>query len=73
MIFGRDRMEYMATQTITKNEELKPILKELQKVNAYLRKLLVIIPEESLKEYENPSQIKNSYIKAIKDCPPKVK
>ena len=39
----------MANQTITKNQKeiFKPILEELKETNAYLKKLLVIIPEES--------------------------
>ncbi len=63
----------MANQTITKNQKeiFKPILEELKKTNAYLKKLLVIIPEESLKEYKNSSQIKNSYLKAVRTYPPK--
>ncbi|MBI5147692.1 MAG: hypothetical protein HZA37_00870 [Parcubacteria group bacterium] len=62
----------MTTITIPKEQKgaLVPILKELKKVNAYLEKLLVIIPEESLKEYKSPSRIKNSYLKTIKDYPP---
>lgn len=63
----------MATITISKEQKkvLKPILEELGKINAYLEKLLVIIPEESLKDYKNPSQIKNSYLKAVRNYPPK--
>lgn len=49
---------------------LKPIFEELEKVNAYLKRLLLIIPEETLKEYKNPSRIKSSYLKAIKSFPP---
>ena len=62
----------MATITISKEQKklLRPVLEELKKMNAYLKKLLVIIPEESLKEYKTPPQIKNSYLKAIKNYPP---
>ena len=63
----------MANQTTGKKQKeiFKSILEELKKTNAYLKKLLVIIPEESLKEYKNSSQIKNSYLKAIRTYPPK--
>lgn len=52
------------------NNILKPILEELETINANLKKLLLIIPEETLKEYKNPTQIKSSYLKAIKSFPP---
>ena len=63
----------MATITISKEQKkvLRPILEELGKINAYLKKLLVIIPEESLKDYKKSSQIKNSYLKAIRNYAPK--
>jgi hypothetical protein len=63
----------MATITISKEQKkvLKPVLGELKRINTYLKKLLVIIPEESLKDYKKSSQIKNSYLKAIRNYPPK--
>ena len=63
----------MATITISKEQKklLRPVLEELKKMNAYLKKLLVIIPEESLKEYKNEIQIKKAYPKALKKYPPK--
>lgn len=52
------------------NKSLKSLLKELTEIKNYLRKLLLIIPEESLKEYKNSSQIKKAYQEAIKAFPP---
>jgi len=65
----------MANQITTKKEKeaLKTLLKELREIKSYLRKLLLIIPEESLKEYKNAPQIKNSYLKALKDYSPNEK
>ena len=62
----------MAPNTTTKkrNKSLESLLKELTEIKNYLRKLLVIIPEESLKDYKNPSKIKKAYQKAIKSFPP---
>jgi len=62
----------MTNQTTTKEEKqsLQPLLKELREVKHYLKKLLLIIPEESLKDYKNSSEIKKSYLKALKSFPP---
>lgn len=62
----------MATQTITKKRDitLQPIMDELAEIKLYLKKLLLIIPEESLKEYKNASKIKEAYFRAIKEFPP---
>ncbi len=51
------------------NKLLEPLLKELTEIKKYLRKLLLIIPEESLKEYKNSAKIKKAYQKAIKAFP----
>jgi hypothetical protein len=62
----------MANQTITKKEKLMEILfKEMQEINKNLKKFLLIIPEESLKEYKNASQIKKAFERATKLYPPK--
>jgi vacuolar-type H+-ATPase subunit F/Vma7 len=62
----------MANQIITKREEsIVRILRELREINKNLRKLLLIIPEESLNEYENASQIKKALGRAVKLYPPK--
>lgn len=63
----------MTTQIITKTNEnitLKDILKELQIIKNQLTRFLSLIPEENLKEYKNISQIKKSYLEAIKNFPP---
>ena len=62
----------MANQILTKKEEsIVKILRELKEINKNLRKLLLIIPEESLNEYEDVSQIKKAFGRAVKLYPPK--
>ena len=62
----------MANQTITKKEKsIEALLKELREINKNLKKFLLIIPEESLKEYKDVSQIKKAFEKATKSFPPK--
>jgi len=62
----------MADQIFTKRKEsIGRILRELREINKNLRKLLLIIPEESLNEYENASQIKKAFGRAVKLYPPK--
>ncbi len=60
----------MAQVTASDNQSLKTLSKELAEVKKYLRKLLLIIPEESLDEYENSAEIKKNYLEAIKTFPP---
>ena len=60
----------MAQLTTSNNQSLKTLSKELAEVKKYLRKLLLIIPEESLDEYENSSEIKKNYQEATKAFPP---
>lgn len=59
----------MTVQTKNENKIIKPLLKELEEIKAYLKKILLIIPEESLKEYKNISSIKKAYLKALKSFP----
>jgi len=62
----------MANQTIAKKEKsIEALLKELKEINKNLKKFLLIIPEESLKEYKDVSQIKKAFEKATKSFPPK--
>jgi vacuolar-type H+-ATPase subunit F/Vma7 len=62
----------MANQIVTKKEKsIEALLKELREINKNLRKFLLIIPEESLKEYKNISQIKKAFEKATRLYPPK--
>ena len=49
---------------------LRKILKEIQEVKSFLKKLVLIIPEESLKEYQNKENIKKAYLEALKHYPP---
>ena len=62
----------MTNQTITRkeNKTLESLLRELREIKQYLKKFLVIIPEESLKEYENASEVKKAYKNALKSFPP---
>ena len=62
----------MADQIFTKRKgSIGRILRELREINKNLRKLLLIITEESLNEYENASQIKKAFGRAVKLYPPK--
>jgi vacuolar-type H+-ATPase subunit F/Vma7 len=62
----------MANQIITKKEKsIEVLLKELREINKNLKKFLLIIPEESLKEYKNAFQIKRAFGRAVKLYPPK--
>jgi vacuolar-type H+-ATPase subunit F/Vma7 len=62
----------MANQVITKKEKsIEALLKELREINKNLKKFLLIIPEESLKEYKDISEIKKAFQEALKFYPPK--
>ena len=62
----------MANQIITKRDKsVEALLKELREINKNLKKFLLIIPEESLKEYKNAFQIKRAFGRATKLYPPK--
>lgn len=58
------------TKSNKKVVTLNEILKEIQEVKSFLKKLLLVIPEESLKEYQNKENIKKAYLKALKHYPP---
>lgn len=49
---------------------LEIILEELKGIKEQVQKLVLLIPEESIKEYKNVAQIRKSYMKAMKDFPP---
>lgn len=67
-------MTNMATPITEKeNKILQPLLRELKEIKNYLRKFLLIIPEESLKEYKNSSEIKKAYLNTVKSFPPSLK
>jgi len=62
----------MANQTtIRKEKSIETFLRELREINKNLKRFLLIIPEESLKEYKNSSEIKRAFAKAVKLYPPK--
>ena len=61
----------MAVLTKTKSNTLDKVLEELKDIRIQLNKFLRIIPEESIKEYDNPSQIKKVFLRADKIYPPK--
>lgn len=62
----------MANQIITKKEKsIETLLRELREINKNLKKFLLIIPEESLKEYKNVSGIKKAFERAVKLYPPR--
>jgi len=62
----------MANNTIIEKENiyLEPLLIELKEIKNYLKKFLAIIPEESLNNYENISEIKENYLKSLKSFSP---
>ena len=49
------------TMAIKKEKILQPLLRELREIKSYLKKFLLILPEESLRGYKNSSEIKKSY------------
>ena len=63
----------MAVQTINRKQNLmfQNLLEELEIIREQLQKLLILIPEESLEEYKNSSQIKEALSNALKLFPPK--
>lgn len=63
----------MVTKITNKKQDkmLQLLLEELKAIKSQLEKLLLVIPEESLKEYKNSSQIKKAYLKALRVFPPK--
>ena len=57
----------MRGQVTKKREKLSErILRELRELNKNIRKILLIIPEESLNDYKGISQIKKAFEKAVK-------
>jgi predicted nucleic acid-binding Zn-ribbon protein len=60
----------MATETKKQSQTLENVLDELKDIKKALKKLLLLIPEESLKEYENSGEIQQSFQRAVKNYPP---
>jgi hypothetical protein len=52
---------------------LETLINELGIIKNQLDKLLLIIPEESLKDYKNPEKLKKAYLNAVKLFPPNLK
>jgi hypothetical protein len=56
------------TETVIKKQNiaLENLIDELKDIKEYLKKFLLLIPEESLKDYKNSSQVKKHYLDAVK-------
>jgi len=52
------------------DKAIKDVLTELKFIKSQLAKLLLLIPEESLYDYENPERIKRDLLEALKEFPP---
>ena len=46
--------------------QMATLLREIREIKAQLDKLLLLVPEESLKEYKNAAKIRRAYARAIK-------
>lgn len=53
------------------NKVIKDVFTELRFIKNQLAKLLLLIPEESLKEYKNAEQIKKDYLDALNNFSPR--
>lgn len=42
------------------------VLREIREIKAQLDKLLLLVPEESIKEYDNSAKIRRAYARAIR-------
>jgi len=66
----------MVTITKTKIDRkerglLVELVGELKEIKDHLRKFLMLLPEESLRDYSNVSEIKRAYRQATKVYPPR--
>ena len=59
----------MPVKTATQSQ-MATLLREIREIKARLDKLLLLVPEESLKEYENRAKIRRAYARAIKTAAP---
>ena len=57
--------------TTTDDKKSNIFLKELREVNKNLKRLLLIIPEESIRGYENSEKIKDALTRALKTQAPR--
>ena len=55
---------------VEEKDKIDIIIKKLDGIENYLKKLVRLIPEESLEEYENAAELKNAYFEALKNYPP---
>lgn len=53
-----------------RDRAIREVLTELKFIKSQLAKLLLLIPEESLYDYENPERIKRDLLEALKEFPP---
>jgi len=53
----------MPAKLATQNQ-MATLLREIREIKAQLNKLLLLVPEESLDEYENSAQIRKAYARA---------
>ena len=58
--FRRGKLTPMPAKTATQNQ-MATLLREVREIKAQLDKLLLLVPEESLKEYENSAKIRRAY------------
>ena len=59
----------MPAKLATQNQ-IATVLREIREIKAQLDKFLLLVPEESLNEYENGAQIRKAYSRASKTAPP---
>ena len=67
--FRRAKLMAMPANTATPNQ-MAIVLREIRGIRAQLDKLLLLVPQESLKEYENSAKIRRAYARAIKTAVP---
>ena len=62
----------MAVGIINKIEQatLREVLKELRNIRGELRRFMLLIPTESIKEYTNVSEISSALRNAVRKFPP---
>ena len=65
----RAKLTSMPAKLATENQ-MATVLREIREIKAQLDKLLLLVPEESLNEYENGAQIRKAYARARRTSPP---
>ena len=58
----------MPANAATQNQ-MATLLREIREIKVQLDKLLLLVPEESLKVYENSAKIRRAYARALKTAP----